>query len=63
MRKVIKHPNGMTEVDCTHLVPKQEIVENTLALYQWEVTEDIQDHSPYIEWGWYGFVPMIIQRN
>ena len=53
----------MTEVDCTHLVPKQEIVENTLALYQWEVTEDIQDHSPYIEWGWHGFVPMIIQRN
>lgn len=50
------------EVDCTHLVPKQEIFENSMALYQWTVTEDIQDHSPYVEWGWYGFVPMIIQR-
>jgi len=32
-------------------------------LYQWEITEDIQDHSPYLEFGWYGFVPLVIFRS
>jgi hypothetical protein len=32
-------------------------------LYQWQITEDIQDHSPYLEFGWYGFVPLIIFRS
>ena len=32
-------------------------------IYQWEITEDIQDHSPYLEFGWYGFIPLVIFRS
>jgi hypothetical protein len=31
-------------------------------LYQWMITEDIQDHNPYVEWGWDGFMPGILFR-
>jgi hypothetical protein len=31
--------------------------------FQWTVMEDIQDHSPYLEFGWYGFVPLILFRS
>ena len=52
------------EVDLTHLVSQPNDDENRhRLLYQWTVTEDIQDHSPYLEWGWWGFIPMIIQRD
>lgn len=32
-------------------------------LYQWVVMEDIQDHQPYFEFGWYGFIPLVIFRS
>jgi hypothetical protein len=37
--------------------------EHSMKVFQWTVTEDIQDHEPYVEWGWAGFVPGIIFRS
>ena len=31
-------------------------------LFQWEITEDIQEACPHQEFGWWGFVPLIINR-
>jgi hypothetical protein len=31
--------------------------------FQWDITEDMQDHQPYLEWGWAGFVPLVIYRG
>ena len=27
---------------------------------QWEATEGLQDSHPYVEWGWWGFIPMML---
>lgn len=29
----------------------------------WEVTEDLQEVMPYFEWGWDGYVPMVLYRS
>ena len=31
--------------------------------FMWTVMEDIQEHQPYFEFGWFGFVPLVIFRN
>jgi hypothetical protein len=40
-----------------------ELHPDPMKLYQWMITEDIQDHHPYVEWGWAGFVPGVILRS
>lgn len=45
------------------VVPPQEFNKTNRLLYQWEVMEDIQDNMSYHEWGWYGFVPLLIYRS
>jgi hypothetical protein len=37
--------------------------ERGLIYYHWEVTEEIQDALPYNEWGWDGFIPMLLFRS
>lgn len=49
------------EADCRHLVDMPP--ERGMIQYQWEVTEDIQDDQPYLEWGWWGFIPMVLLRS
>lgn len=36
--------------------------ERSRILYQWEISESIQESNPFVEWGWDGFVPVIIHR-
>jgi hypothetical protein len=48
----------------TEMVDRQDRqAEKDRVLYHWKITEDIQDAMPYLEWGWFGFVPMIIYRS
>jgi hypothetical protein len=60
MDRKIKH-----EVDCTHMVAHLEdlLPDRRQIHYQWEITEDIQEHAPNLEWGWFGFIPMVIYRS
>ena len=30
--------------------------------FQWEVMEDIQEYHSFVEFGWNGFIPMVVNR-
>jgi hypothetical protein len=40
-----------------------ELFPEPMKQYQWAITEDIQDSQPHLEWGWAGFVPLVIYRG
>ena len=58
----MKNRKIIHEVDLSHLVPPMP-PDRGMIQYQWEVTEDLQDNMPYFEWGWHGYVPMILFRG
>lgn len=45
------------------LAQEAEDIQRANLIFQWDTMEDIQDYSPYLEFGWYGFIPMIIYRH
>jgi hypothetical protein len=58
-------PPGTIEKDCTGMVKHLLDLppDRGMIHYQWEVTEDIQDATPNVEFGWFGFIPMVILRG
>lgn len=38
-------------------------MEDVMLQIQWDITEDLQDHHPYLRFGWWGFVPMVYEND